>query len=127
MTNDKTQIPDAAELVEAVAAFLEDKLLPELSGARRFEARVAVNALRIVGRELSAGDDEALADNLRALLGAAAGGADTEALLLRLAEGIRTGDLEEDDPALLAALRRYALGRLAINNPRYSSYLAAKE
>ena len=45
--------PTVRELLEAVQKFLERDLLPELEGVRRFHARVAVNVLGIVQRELA--------------------------------------------------------------------------
>lgn len=44
--------PTRGELLEAVRRFIDQDLLPELEGVRRFHARVASNALAIVGREL---------------------------------------------------------------------------
>jgi hypothetical protein len=49
--------PDARELVEAVASFLEREIIPTLSDPRlRFRALVAANVLAIVSRELASGD-----------------------------------------------------------------------
>jgi hypothetical protein len=108
MSDKRIRIPAAAELIDAVAGFLEQELLPTLEGSKRFNTRVSVNALRIVQRELGRP-------------------AQDEAALLDLAERIRSGTLDESDPKLLAELRRYALERLAVENPRYSSYLAARD
>ena len=44
--------PTKQELLAAVRSFLEKDLLPELEGVRRFHARVSINALGIVLREL---------------------------------------------------------------------------
>ena len=44
--------PRADELIDAVARFIETVAAPQLSGHAAFHARVAVNALRIVEREL---------------------------------------------------------------------------
>jgi aminoglycoside phosphotransferase (APT) family kinase protein len=44
--------PTASELVEAVREFLTDQVMPGTSGQLAFHARVAANALAIVGREL---------------------------------------------------------------------------
>jgi hypothetical protein len=49
--------PDARELVEAVASFLEREIIPTLSDPRlRFRALVAANVLTIVSRELASGE-----------------------------------------------------------------------
>ncbi|MDT5086134.1 MAG: hypothetical protein QOJ61_3177, partial [Mycobacterium sp.] len=46
--------PTAAELVTAVAEFLETDVRESTTGQVNFHARVAANALRIVERELLA-------------------------------------------------------------------------
>ncbi len=50
--------PDARELIEAVAGFLQKELVPVITDPRlRFRALVAANVLSIVGRELQAGSE----------------------------------------------------------------------
>ena len=49
--------PTAAELVEAVRELLEGQVLADGVPAGAFQVRVAVNALKVVERELAAGDD----------------------------------------------------------------------
>ncbi|HXG28070.1 MAG TPA: DUF6285 domain-containing protein, partial [Nevskiales bacterium] len=113
-----TRLPDAAELLGAVADFLE-QLLPQLEGSQQFNARVSANVLRIVQRELTQPDDGSLVEALQALLGAEG---DFETLLTQLAERIRSGGFDEHNPQLLECLRRHTLARLAVDNPKYSSY-----
>jgi len=138
-----TRIPAAAELIEAVAEFLEKELLPTLKGSKQFNTRVSINALRIVQRELRRQSDESVVTGLQKLLGAQSchsepfdyaqdrlreeSGISFESLLLDLAERIRSGKMDENDPALLAVLRQHTLERLAVDNPKYSSYVAARE
>ena len=77
--------PTAAELVAAVAEFLEGDVRQATSGQVNFHARVAANALRIVERELlDAGDSD-----VRAAL-AGLGFADEAGL----AAAIRAGELD---------------------------------
>ena len=45
----------ASELIDAVATFLKDEVSPTLSGRLAFHARVAVNVLELVKRELALG------------------------------------------------------------------------
>lgn len=123
--NKRSQLPSAAELLEAVADYLEKDLLPGLEGRQRFNTRVSANALRIVQRELEQPDNLDCLGTLRTLLDSDA--TDEEALLLKLAESIRNGALNEGHPGLMKALRQITLQRLAVDNPRYSSYLAATE
>ena len=59
--------PDAATLLEAMAATLTDRVMPALEGGVRHEARVVANLCRILARELAADESDrrrALADLL---------------------------------------------------------------
>ena len=97
--------PTAAELVAAVAEFLEGDVRNETSGAVNFHARVAANVLRTVERELL---DETAAPDLL--------GFPNEATL---AAAIRRGDLDERGSELRPALRALVLHRLAVAHPGY--------
>ncbi|MDB5479350.1 MAG: hypothetical protein JWO83_403, partial [Caulobacteraceae bacterium] len=63
--------PTASELLAGVAGFLRDEVSPTLSGRLAFHARVAVNVLEMVRRELALGPAavEGEAARLKALLG----------------------------------------------------------
>lgn len=123
MRNDR---PTTAELVEAVREFLEGEVQPALEGSLAFHARVAVNVLKIVERELALGQELGVAEHerLRALLGH---DGDPEGLADELVEGIREGRLGLQTPGLVEHLRESVMGRLAIDNPRYKSYQRALE
>ncbi len=110
--------PTAAELIAAVAGFLEREVQPELAGRLAFHTKVAINALRIVERELGAGPEFAAEElaRLRALTG---DDGDVAALNAILAQRIRSGELSIEAGALRDHLRRSVLSRLAIDNPRY--------
>lgn len=109
--------PTAGELVAAVSAFLE-RLTPNLPPREAFMARVAQNALGIVGRELAQGPaaDAAAAARLAALLGREAA---LEALTSELCRALRTGELAAGSPGLVEALKANTLDRLAIDQPDY--------
>ncbi|MGO8770140.1 MAG: DUF6285 domain-containing protein [Mycobacterium sp.] len=104
--------PLAAELVAAVAEFLETDVRQATSGQVNFHARVAANALRIVERELL---DESEAETGAALAGL--GFADEE----ELAAAIRTGELDGRDDEVTACLRTLVRHRLAVAHPGYDS------
>jgi hypothetical protein len=104
--------PLAAELVAAVAEFLETDIRAATSGQVNFHARVAANALRIVERELL---DESETDSRAVLAGL--GFPDEE----QLAAAIRTGELDERAGDLLAGLRTLVRNRLAVAHPGYDS------
>ena len=65
--------PDAAELMEALAAFLEEDVVPAFQGGRRFHALVAANVARILAREMRIGPRRIAAEisDVRGLLGTA--------------------------------------------------------
>ena len=104
--------PLAAELVAAVAEFLETDVREATSGQVNFHARVAANALRIVERELL---DEGEADCRAALAGL--GFADEEGL----AGAIRAGEMDGRADEVTACLRTLVKRRLAVAHPGYDS------
>lgn len=103
--------PTAAELVAAVAEFLESDVREATSGSVNFHARVAANVLRTVERELL---DDTAARTLAAL--AALGFTDED----ELSSAIRRGEFDERGPELVAGLRSLVNHRLAVAHPGYS-------
>ena len=98
--------PTAAELVAAVAEFLEDEVRTATTGAVNFHALVAANVLRTVERELL--DDREPPGFL---------GYPDEA---SLSAAIRGGKLDDRDAEVLACLRAIVGHRLAISHPGYA-------
>jgi Domain of unknown function (DUF6285) len=98
--------PTAAELVAAVAEFLETDVRESTAGQVNFHSRVAANALRIVERELLA---DAPAD-------IGFDGFDDEA---QLAAAIRAGNLDGNSGRVQTALRTLVARRLAVAHPGY--------
>lgn len=107
--------PSALALVEAVQLFLREAE-GALSGRLAFHAKVAGNALGIVARELAQDPDAAEAQAL-APWGGAQG----------LCAALRDGAADPADPVVLAALRAAVLARLAVDNPRYSTFARLQE
>ena len=104
--------PTAAELVAAVAEFLDADVRGATNGQVNFHARVAANVLRIVERELS---DERLREAQKA--GAEATGAVDES---KLADAIRNGDFDGRDDDVISALRTLVFDRLEVAHPGYA-------
>jgi len=102
--------PTAAELVAAVAEFLEGDVRTNTTGSVNFHARVAANALRIVERELL---DERSAEPEEALH--RLGYSDEDSL----AAAIRAGELDGRAAEILPCLRALVGHRLAIAHPGY--------
>ena len=103
--------PTAAELVAAVAEFLEGEFRAATTGAVNFHALVAANALRIVERELLDTGQPAALSAIAAL-----GYPDEQAL----AAAIRAGKLDGRAEELLAGLRAVVGARLAVAHPGYA-------
>ena len=121
--------PTAAELLDSVSEFISRDVAPTLAGRLAFHARVAVNVLAIVRRELLQGPDADRADarRLAALLGEAG---DPVALTEELCRRIAAGEIASDDPALIEHLWATTLDTLAIDQPGYATYrrvVAAEE
>lgn len=108
MTN--TGRPTAAELVAAVAEFLEGEVRANTSGAVNFHALVAANALRIVERELLDDASQLTKEALSEV------GYTDEA---GFAEAIRNGKFDGREEQVLTCLRTLVGHRLAISHPGY--------
>ncbi|MBW0013745.1 DUF6285 domain-containing protein [Mycobacterium sp.] len=104
--------PIAAELVAAVAEFLETDVRAATTGQVNFHARVAANALRIVERELLDESEEECGEALAAL-----GFGDEE----QLAAAIRAGELDGRPDEVTACLRTLVRRRLAVTHPGYDN------
>ncbi len=127
--------PTAEELLTAIEGFLAGEILPHAEGARRFHARVALNALQIVRRELAHEDPHLAADlaGLESLLGPGGGacstlGAGPAALRAtvrvrteELCERIRRGDADRPPfrDAVVAHFRAAVRRKLEVTNPEW--------
>jgi hypothetical protein len=113
--------PKPAELLAAVARFLREELMPQLSGALAFQTRVAANVLDIACRELELAPpaDWAERQRLEALL---VREGDLAALNRELCRRIRDGAVTLETPGLAAHLWAVTLAKLAVDQPGYASY-----
>lgn len=102
--------PTAAELVSAVADFLDGDVRDATTGQVNFHARVAANALRMVQRELEADAAPEVSEALQRL------GYPDEALL---AAAIRRGDLDDRPGEVTECLRALVSLRVAAAHPGY--------
>ena len=102
--------PSAAELVAAVAEFLEGDVRSNTTGSVNFHALVAANVLRTVERELL---DQTSAEPSAALT---ALGYPDEATL---AAEIRSGAFDERSADVLPCLRAMVRHRLSVAHPGY--------
>ena len=122
--------PTREELLAAVQSFLEMELVPTLEGTKKFHARVAVNVLAIVRRELASEVQFNIAEWLRLdeILGVAPMPSDEverrEAIALRtrvMCELIRHGDADEGLPRrrILDHVRQTVKDKLSITDPKW--------
>jgi len=102
--------PTAAELVAAVADFLDTDVRDATDGQVSFHARVAANVLRTVERELL---DQTAGEVSAALMDL---GFDDET---QLAAAIRAGELDGRAGDVLPCLRTLVRHRLTIAHPGY--------
>ena len=110
--------PQAADLVDAVRTFLQE-IEASLVGREAFHAKVAGNVLAIVERELRQRPERVEGEALARLLGYEAPLADLRAAACA---ALRDGRLATDTPGLLDGLINAALAKLAVDNPKFSTY-----
>lgn len=111
--------PTASELIEAVIRFIEDRAAPQLKDRDAFLARVAVNALNTVRREIEQGPaaEAAATERLKAILGR--DGTWTE-LNEALCTGIEDGSIDAADPAVMAHMKASIIDQVRIDQPNYA-------
>jgi hypothetical protein len=116
--------PPATDLLASVSHFLRDELLPSLHGAQAFNLRVAINAIDLIGRELTlqTDADERERERLTKLLDS---DAPLAAMRRELCEKIAAGAMTLEQTAVREHLRLAIVDRLAIDQPTYSAYVAA--
>jgi hypothetical protein len=115
-----SSMPDARTLLDAAIKYLEDELLPELSGYHRFKTRVTTNVLITLRRELELGESQAAAERAR-LTELLAHEGSVATLSIELAERIRTGTIDPQTAAVRDHIRKSLAEALAINNPKWLS------
>ena len=104
--------PSSGQLVESVREWLERDVMTSTTGRLQFNARVAVNVLAMVERELAVAEEHAQAHAHRlAQLGCA-----DEA---ELARRIRAGELDDRDPQVRELVWASVRDKLAVANPKY--------
>jgi hypothetical protein len=109
--------PRTDELARAVAGWI-DELRPSLDPRNAFLARVAVNVLGVVQRELTQGPaaEARAVEGMAGVLGHEGGFAELNA---EFCARIRSGELTVGSEGLLAVLQVMARDQLAIDQPNY--------
>jgi len=110
--------PTSLELIDAVIGFIEQRAAPQLKDRDAFLARVAVNALAAVRREIELGPSAqaAATQRLVELLGHEG---DFAGLNAELCDRLAAGELTLKDPAVLAHLKASIVDQVRIDQPNY--------
>jgi len=121
--------PTAAELLRDIAATLDERIVPLLSGNEQHQVRVAANLCRILEREVRLGPELATEERtlLAELLPDQPGGAPLADLQAELADRVATVDDREFLGRAHAALLTITRGKLAVNKPGYDGFDFAGE
>jgi len=120
--------PTSGELLEAVAEYLFAELRPEVPREQRFKVLVAANVCAVVARELGAGDEPDRED--LALFGELLGEEElpvesgevdvaVREAAGRLAERLRSGELDDQLDAMADRLAEHVSRKLQIARPGY--------
>jgi hypothetical protein len=104
--------PTAEQLVESVREWIERDVIPGTEGRLQFHARVALNVLAMVERELAQGPQQA-ADHSTRLAGL---GVADEA---ELAAAIRNGTFDDRLDEVRQVVRATVEDKLRVANPKY--------
>ena len=118
-----TASPTSLELIDAVIGFIEQRAAPQLKDRDAFLARVAVNALAAVRREIELGPQAQAAalERLRDLIGH---DGDFTGLNAELCDRLASGELTLDDPRVLEHLKASIIDQVRIDQPNYSGLRA---
>jgi hypothetical protein len=110
--------PIAPDLLGIVQEYLETEISPQVSGVHQFQLKIVSRVLATVRRELEVlpGANEAELARLRKLLHR---DGTLDELNAELARGIRAGEVQATDPAVLAHARASIEDALRINNPKW--------
>ncbi|NJN53143.1 MAG: phosphotransferase family protein, partial [Gammaproteobacteria bacterium] len=119
-----TDTPRTDELLESVRDFLRGDVMSATEGRTNFMARVASNSLDIALREIALGPAHLRQEHARltAMFGTED---DLDTLRWRLVRGLRDGSMALDHPGLAEHLRATVVGRIAIDQPKYSGLKTA--
>jgi len=109
--------PKTEELAKAVAGWV-DEVRPSLDPRNAFLARVAVNVLGVIQRELTQGP-AAEARAVEGMAGVLGHPGDFAELNAELCARIRAGEFTVETPGLLAVLTTMARDQVAIDQPNY--------
>jgi len=118
--------PSKEELIISIINFLENDIISELKGQKRFHAHVAKNSLNIVLRQLKLeeANNSKEKKRLKEILKIEG---DLKDLNQILCEKINNEEIDINNDELVDHLYKTTMEKLSIDQPNYSGYLAEKK
>ena len=117
--------PSKEELITSIIEFIENDIIDELIGQKRFHAHVAKNSLQIVLRQLKVEEknNQSEKSRLKEILKI---DKDLHELNKILCQKIDTEEININDNDLIDHLFKTTMEKLSIDQPNYSAYLDEK-
>ena len=118
--------PSKEELIISIINFLENDIISELKGQKRFHAHVAKNSLNIVLRQLRLEKENNSKEKkrLKEILKIEGNLKDLNQILC---EKINNEEIDINNDELVDHLYKTTMEKLSIDQPNYSGYLAEKK
>ena len=117
--------PSKEELIISIINYIENDLISELKGQKRFHAHVAKNSLNIILRQLRL-EEENNSKEKKRLKEILKIDGDLIELNKILCEKINNDEININDNNLIDHLYKTTMEKLSIDQPNYSGYLAEK-
>ena len=117
--------PSKEELIISIINYIENDVISELKGQKRFHAHVAKNSLSIILRQLSL-EEENNSKERKRLTEILKIDGDLKELNRILCEKINNDEINIKDNDLIDHLYKTTMEKLSIDQPNYSGYLAEK-
>ena len=117
--------PSKEELIISIINYIENDVISELKGQKRFHAHVAKNSLSIILRQLSL-EEENNSKERKRLAEILKIDGDLKELNRILCEKINNDEINIKDNDLIDHLYKTTMEKLSIDQPNYSGYLAEK-
>ena len=117
--------PSKEELIISIINYIENDVISELKGQKRFHAHVAKNSLNIILRQLRL-EEENNSKEKKRLKEILKIDGDLIELNKILCEKINNDEININDNNLIDHLYKTTMEQLSIDQPHYSGYLAEK-
>jgi hypothetical protein len=117
--------PSKEELITSIINYIENDVISELKGQKRFHAHVAKNSLNIILRQLRL-EKENNSKEKKRLKEILKIDGDLMELNRILCEKINNDEINIKDNNLIDHLYKTTMEKLSIDQPNYSGYLAEK-